>query len=189
MPSPTLEYYTNLWANCLVETDPASISVISYFYQQAVSHKEIYLTLERELGVPWPLIAGIHGRESSFNFRTCLHNGDPLGRKTTHVPQGRGPFTTWHDAATDALKLKNLNTIKHWPIEECLRQAELYNGLGYYKYHPGHRSPYLWSQTNQYSGGLYKSDGHFDPIARDHNCGIAAFMKKLIDRKEWQPQA
>ena len=42
-------------------------------------------------------------RESSCNFKTYLHNGDPLGKPTTHVPKGKN-FTKFTDAAVDALK-------------------------------------------------------------------------------------
>ena len=41
------------------------------------------------LGIPWWFIACVHMLESSFNFTTHLHNGDPLSSRTFRVPAGR----------------------------------------------------------------------------------------------------
>lgn len=53
--------------------------------------------------VPWEVIAVIHQRESSGNFNTYLGNGQALNKKTTIVPKGRGPFSSWEEGAIDAL--------------------------------------------------------------------------------------
>ena len=86
------------------------------------------------------MIGAIHFRESSLNFNTCLHNGDPLGQKTVRVPAGRPPgkdevFNTWEEAAIDALNMKGklgFNEITQTnQLEQVAGYAEKYNGFGY----------------------------------------------------------
>src|SRR6266850_5889304 len=65
--------------------------------------KDRYKAVEERTGVPWWFIAVVHEREASQKWNTQLGQGDPLNRVSTHVPKGRGPFSTWEDGAYDAL--------------------------------------------------------------------------------------
>ncbi len=131
----------------------------------------------------WVFIAVIHARESDMDFTTHLGQGDPLSRRTTHVPAGRGPFTgpdAFERGAVDALidcaphaALRN----KDWSISGMLTYLERYNGLGYAS--RGIPSPYLWAGTNQYSKGKYVRDGVFDPNAVDKQLGCSGLVLKI----------
>lgn len=143
-----------------------------------------YEVVSKATGVPWDVIGVIHYRESSNDFRGVLHNGQRIigtGRKTTLVPKGRGPFSTWEQAAIDALAdchpymAKN----KDWSIGTTLDKLEAYNGLGYRN--KGLPSPYLWAGTDQYQKGKYVADGKYDPNHVDQQLGVAAILMKLRD--------
>lgn len=151
------------------------------------ANRSRYEAVSDKTGVPWDVIAVIHYRESSNNFGGVLHNGEHIigtGRKTTLVPKGRGPFTTWEDAAIDALvncapyAARN----KDWSIGKTLDLLEAYNGLGYRK--KGLPSPYLWAGTDQYERGKYVADGKFDPNVVDKQLGTAALLICLRGKDE-----
>lgn len=132
---------------------------------------------EKGYDIPWEFIAVAHQRESNANFDTYLGNGQPLNKKTTIVPKGRGPFSSWEEGAIDALlnappyAAKN----KDWTIGGTLTKLEEYNGLGYAaKDLP---SPYLWAGTDQYTKGKYVRDGVYDPEHVDTQLGVAGLLR------------
>lgn len=126
---------------------------------------------------PWEFIAVAHQREASGNFNSYLGNGQPLNKKTTIVPKGRGPFGSWEEGAIDALvnapPKAALN--KDWTILGTLNKLEEYNGLGYRA--KGVPSPYLWAGTDQYVKGKYVADGVYDPNTVDTQLGTAGLLK------------
>lgn len=145
-----------------------------------------YEIVAKATGVPWDVIGVIHYREASGSFSGVLHNGQKIigtGKKTTLVPKGRGPFSTWEDAAIDALVIcppyaaKN----KDWSIAGTLDILERYNGLGYRN--KGLPSPYLWAGTDQYVKGKYVADGKYDPNHVDQQLGVAPILMKLRESK------
>jgi lysozyme family protein len=142
--------------------------------------KARYQAVEAQTGVPWPVVAVIHERESSQNFSTQLGQGDPLNRVSVHVPAGRGPFKTWEDGAYDALVNCSpyLAKRKDWSLAGVLIALELYNGLGYAN--KGVPSPYLWAGTDQYTSGKYVADGKYDPNKVDAQMGCAAMLMALM---------
>ena len=121
--------------------------------EQAVASREIYEDVGG--GIPWWFIAALHYREADCLFSTHLHNGDPLTRRTIHVPAGRplsgSPPFTWQESARDALQMSGLWGLTDWSVATALWQAERYNGFGYRT--RGAVSPYLWSGTSQYKSG------------------------------------
>jgi lysozyme family protein len=146
-----------------------------------------YEEVSSRTGVPWDVIGVIHYRESSGSFAGVLHNGQKIigtGRKTTIVPKGRGPFSSWEQAAVDALM--NCHPFagknKDWSIAGTLDLLERYNGLGYRK--KGLPSPYLWAGTDQYVKGKYVADGKYDPNHVDQQLGVAALLKKIRGDEE-----
>jgi lysozyme family protein len=146
------------------------------------ANRSRYELVSKATGVPWDVIGVIHYRESSNDFRGVLHNGQKIigtGKKTTLVPKGRGPFSTWEEAAIDALANchPHLAKNKDWSIGTTLDKLEAYNGLGYRK--KGLPSPYLWAGTDQYTAGKYVADGKFDPKHVDKQLGVAAILMKL----------
>jgi lysozyme family protein len=149
------------------------------------ANRSRYEFVSKTTGVPWDVIGVIHFRESSNDFRGVLHNGQKIigtGKKTTLVPKGRGPFSTWEEAAIDALVNchPHLARNKDWSISTTLDKLEAYNGLGYRN--KGLPSPYLWAGTDQYVKGKYVADGKFDPNHVDKQLGVAPILMKLRDQ-------
>jgi lysozyme family protein len=145
----------------------------------AASAKARYQTVSNTTKVPWFVIAVIHEREASQSWKANLAQGDPWNKVSIHVPKGRGPFTSWEDAAVDALT----NCAPHaaqwqdWAIGGSLTLLEEYNGLGYAA--RGVPSPYVWASTDQYVKGKYVADGHYDPNAVDQQMGCAALLSRM----------
>ena len=137
-----------------------------------------YEAAEKETGVPWFLIGVLHMRESGCSFSTYLGNGDPLDKVTTHVPAGRGPFSTWAEGAIDALKIDGLSSVKVWDLATILFYVERFNGFGYRN--KGLPSPYLWSFTNQYASGKYVADGRYSSSTVDTQPGCSAMLWQMI---------
>ncbi len=138
-------------------------------------------------GVPAPVISILHGRESGWNFRKHMHNGDPLTGRTYQVPAGRIPDKeppyTFEESAEDALYVvDHLDDVQWKTLGEALQAIERYNGLGYQRHHPNVPSPYLWAGTTVYLRGKYVRDGVFDRMAVDAQLGCAAILKRMEER-------
>ena len=168
--------------------------------KRLVAAKSHYQTVAAKTGVPWPIIAVIHERESSQSWNGSLAQGDPWNRVSVHKPAGRGPFSSWEEAAIDALVNCRPYAArwKDWSAGGALTLLEQYNGLGYasgpvikqngvvVRRFPPQPSPYIWSGTDQYRSGKYVSDGVYDPDTVDKQLGCAglliAMMKLLHPR-------
>lgn len=165
------------WGNCHIPADkgPAFAAVANRL--TAPEAKARYQSVEKTTGVPWWFIAVVHEREASQRWNTQLGQGDPLNKKSTHVPKGRGPFNTWEEGAIDALVncAPYASKNKDWTPGGALAMLEKYNGLGYAN--KGLPSPYVWAGTDQYVKGKYTSDGVFDPDAVDQQLGCAGLLK------------
>lgn len=172
--------YAALWDSA--EITEAKARDVAATARRVLSGKERYKVVEAETGVPWFVVGLIHARESTCDFSTHLHNGDPLTRRTYHVPAGRPragqPPFSWEFSAKDALQLDGLTNVKRWTVERVAYELEKFNGWGYRGRCP---SPYLWSGTNHYAGGKYVSDGKFSAAARDQQSGTLAVLKKMVE--------
>lgn len=146
----------------------------------APAAKARYLTVAARTGVPWFVIALIHEREASQNWQTQLGQGDPLNRKSVHVPAGRGPFKTWEDGAVDALVNCGPYAARwrDWSPGGTMTLLEQYNGLGYAS--RGRPSPYVWAGTNEYVSGKYVRDGVYDPNTIDTQPGCAGLLLAMM---------
>ena len=141
-----------------------------------------YQPIADAVGCPWWVPALIHNQECGSDvglFKACLHNGERIigtSKKTTIVPIGKGPFTSFVEAGIDALKSdKNFSSVTD--IGSALLAFEKYNGLGYRNHNVS--TPYLWAMTDQYIKGHYVGDHNFDPNAVSKNFGIVSVMKCL----------
>lgn len=151
-----------------------------------IAHKDRYKIVETATGVPWHVVACIHGMESNFDFSTHLHNGDSLQDYTYHVPAGRPhvghpPPFRWTESAVDALKIEGFENIIEWDVANTLFSLEKYNGWGY-RAHPGHVSQYLWSGTSEATSGKFVSDGVWRSNAASDQIGCVAMWKELEKR-------
>lgn len=149
------------------------LSRVKDIYQK---NKSKYDKVAEATGVPAELICAIHYREGGCNFGTYLHNGDPLGQPTTHVPRGKN-FSDWTSAAIDAINSQKHSNVSKGNIDSQLDYAERYNGLGYRR--RGKASPYVWAGTSNYSGGMYVRDGVYSDSAVDKRVGVAAILQTL----------
>lgn len=171
--SPDWNY---LWDTCKIDAN--RVTEVEKVCNTILNNKIKYLAVEAKTKVPWYLVAALHYREASLNFRTCLHNGDSLPGPTRHVPKGRGPFSSWEEASIDALTFDGLSKVNFDSVYTCLIHAEKYNGMGYRK--KGEYTPYVWAGTNHSDEtGKYTSDGKFSSSAREEQLGVAAIFKGL----------
>lgn len=152
--------------------------------KRILAGKSRYEAVAKVIGCPWWFVGAIHHMEASNDFNKHIHNGDPLSKKTTHVPAGRpagNPPWTWEESAIDAFSVcMHFDKWHDWSIAGALWQFERMNGLGYRQYHPSVKSPYLWSLSSCYTKGKYSSDGHFDPNLVSQQLGVAVVLKELF---------
>jgi lysozyme family protein len=167
-PAETAAGYRKLWASATVL--PGKHAAAANIAAKIIANRAPYEAVEKKTRVPWFMVG-------------VLHNGEKIigsGRKTTLVPAGRGPFSTWEAAAIDALTMPphSLDRVPAWTIERILYEIEKYNGWGYLG---KCNSPYLWSWTNEYSGGKYVADHVFSRTAFDVQAGCVAILKALAE--------
>jgi lysozyme family protein len=177
----TARGYVNLWRR--MEILPEKRAAVQQIARRLIANRPRYEAVRAGTGVPWHWIAVTHQMESGGNFKTHLHNGDPLSRRTTHVPAGRplagSPPFAWEQSAKDALQLKRLDRITEWSIPRMLYEFERYNGWGYLS--KGINTPYLWSYSTLYGRGKYVADGKYDAKAVSSQCGAAVLLNTLLD--------
>jgi lysozyme family protein len=159
---------------------PEHVKEITQCAVFACDYKSRYLSVAARVRAHWAHIAVIHRRESDPDrdgnprFDTYLGNGQPLNRKTTIEPIGRGPFATFEDGAIDAWHVDALDSVSDWRLEKMLYYAEVINGGGYSR--RGLPSPYLWSLTNIQKPGKYVADGKFKSHIWDKQPGCAPVL-------------
>jgi lysozyme family protein len=183
--SPTVPSYGNFWKEAAKWWDMMErnkLSMAQSVAKKILSNKARYQNVESKTGVPWYWIGPTHFRESDCDFSTQLAQGDPLGKKSTHVPKGQGPYfgpDAWDRAALIALETDKLNQVKDWRLEKLFYWWESYNGWGY-RLH-GTPSAYVWAGTNIYTAGFYVADGHWSATARDSRVGCVPVLKCLVE--------
>jgi lysozyme family protein len=183
--------YEDSWQDC--QYDESYVSDIRQAAEQMLLNKSRYQKVSGITGVPWYVIAVIHSMESDCDFKTHLHNGDPLSHRTFHEPKGRPtrgtPPFSWEDSAVDSLEFDRALGIKFWNLETLFWFLEGFNGWGYREGEgrntiPPCRSPYIYSGTTYYKSGKYIADGFFDRNAISKQVGCLALLKELDLRGE-----
>jgi lysozyme family protein len=175
-------------ARYLGATNPNLSSTQAYEMKQFVNNyntnKARYEAVSAKTDMPPELIAALHWRESSGNFGTYLHQGDPLGRPAVHIPNKIPVFHDWESAAVHALAQKgNIQQklgITRDSISDSAAMAtfsEYYNGKGYFN--KNQPSPYVFSGTSTYNSGKYVADGKYDPNAVDKQLGVVSMISSL----------
>jgi lysozyme family protein len=175
-------------ANASDDLTPRQEKDMEQFIKNWESHKARYEKVAETAGVPAKLIASLHWRESTGDFGTYLHQGDPLGKQAVNEPANIPIFKQWEPAAEHALDMKK-GIRDAYKIDEnttdeaaLASYAERYNGLGYFN-HRAMASPYVYSGTDQYKKGKYVGDGDWDPNHKDGQLGVLAMLRR-IDRHE-----
>ncbi len=193
--APSFEHLRDEYTALLGEMEirRQKLRTVDRIIDSIVANKNRYLEVERRVGVPWFVVATIHNLEGSLNFRTHLHNGDPLSARTTHVPRGRpvsgNPPFTWEESATDALTFDGLASNHDWSIQKIAYLLEGFNGWGYRLYHPSVKTPYLWSYSTLYERGKYAADGRWSPTFVSDQCGGMVLLHRLAERDATVGQA
>ncbi|WP_299868004.1 D-Ala-D-Ala carboxypeptidase family metallohydrolase [uncultured Roseobacter sp.] len=160
---------------------PSHLPKVRKMAQTAFDNRARYQSIGTPLGIPWWFIAGLHQMESTYNFEAHLHNGDPLGARTSRVPGGKpdtgAPPFTFEESATDALRLKGFDQETDWSLPRALFRFERYNGFGYRSRRVP--SPYLWGFSTIYRRGKFIADHVFDANAVTQQCGVGALLRQL----------
>lgn len=184
MPTTTPEVleptYHKEWdaAHVLPKWQPSAKSVAAKIF----ANKAVYQKITAKIGVPYWWVGPVHNRESDLDFKTHLHNGDPLTARTVHVPAGRpatgSPPFEFFASAIDALTMAphKLDQVKRWSVERGCYEWEKYNGFGYLSHGP---SPYVWSGTDQYDHGKFVADGRYVDSVVDKQIGTVAIVREL----------
>lgn len=165
---------------------------LQVFQRTWAEHRDRYEAVAAKTGVPAILVATIHYRESSMNFGTYLHQGDPLGRPAVNHPSNIPVFHDWEEAAIHALNLKKGVRDSLGMTEETTdpvamgTYAEAYNGLGYH--YRGLTSPYVYAGSDQYRGGRFVADGQFDPSSWDRRLGVLTIAQQVGESGEINAQ-
>ncbi len=175
--------YENLFNGCRIR--PERLNEVESIIAKLQANKSRYQNVGGGLGIPWFFVAAIHNMESSLSFAKHLHNGDPLTRRTIHIPKGRpkkgSPPFAWEESAEDALTMRGLGAQTDWSLAGTLYQLEGYNGWGYRLYHSHVLSPYLWSFSNHYTSGKYTADGTWSDVAVSRQCGAAVLLRRMAE--------
>ena len=174
--------YVSLFNSCVI-SDAHRAQVTWYVNKLTdTTYDKSYDTVEDAVCIPWYFVGIIHAMEASFNFDAHLHNGDPLDKKTVHVPAGRPlvwlPPTDWPSSAEDALTIEGFANQTDWSLARTLYRMEAYNGFGSRR--KGINTPYLWAFSNHYTKGKYVADGKWNPDYVSTQCGGAVMLKALI---------
>lgn len=180
---PYRDEYQRLFDTCIIK--PNKYPEIDGYINRMSANRNSYDAVSKKTNVPWNFIAITHCMEGSLNFKTHLHNGDPLTARTVHVPAGRplagNPPFSWEESAVDALTIEGFTIWTDWTVPGILYCFERFNGFGYRRH--GINSPYLWSYSNHYTKGKYSSDGHFDPDAVSKQCGAAVILRRMSEKQ------
>jgi len=183
-PSPS--EYRKLFNTMVLMNDRHDI--VNTLTKRIVAGRIHYEAVSEKTGIPWFFIGILHQLESGGKFDKHLHNGDPLNARTKHIPSGRpkkgNPPFTWEESAVDALRLRHLDKVSRWTLEEILYQFEKYNGMGYYRYHSEVKSPYLWGGSNHYTKGDYMNDGRWSDEEESRKIGAAVLLKFLLSAED-----
>lgn len=173
--------------NAKSDLTPTQEAAMKQFVSNWEENKARYEAVAAKAGVPAKLIASLHWRESTADFGTYLHQGDPLGKKAVNEPNDIPIFKEWEPAAEHALGQKS-GIADAFKIDEntqdeaaLMSYAERYNGLGYFN--KGVPSPYTMSGTDQYKKGKYTRDRYYDPNVKDQQLGVLAMMRAIDGRE------
>jgi lysozyme family protein len=175
-------YYQTLYRT--MEILPQYQDTVAWYKQVAMKQKSLYTRASAyvenliKLKVPWQVIATIHAMEASFDPSRQLLNGEKWNKKTTIVPKGKGPWSSFEASCVDAFRESHWKGVDFTSIESLLRASERYNGIGYQKRCKA--SPYIWSFSNHGLGsGKYIADGKYSPTAVSKQAGVSVILKAL----------
>ena len=168
-----------------VELSSFQMTEVQYFVSNWEKNRRRYERVAAQTNMPAELIAALHWRESSGNFNTYLHQGDPLGKPAVNWPNNIPVFHKWEDAAIHALGMKE-NFQEDLGVSADTTDAALmglyaegFNGFGYRKTRDKVNTPYVYSGTSAYSKGKFVSDGYFSKSTVDQQVGVLPLLGSI----------
>jgi peptidoglycan LD-endopeptidase CwlK len=175
--------YNSLLQTCEIRAD--KLTEVQDICDTVLANKPRYEAIATATSVPWFMVAAIHSLEGSLNFKTHLHNGDPLTARTVNEPAGRpkngSPPFTFEESAIDALAFDKVAVNLEPTFAGICFKLEGFNGFRSREL--GIHTPYLWSFSNHYTKGKFVRDGVFDPDAVSKQCGSAVILLRLLEMK------
>ncbi|HEY9727152.1 MAG TPA: hypothetical protein V6D50_11955, partial [Chroococcales cyanobacterium] len=194
--------YEQLFANCKIRRN--WVERIGQVTQTILTNRDRYDRVAKVVNplMPWYVVGLLHSLETNFDWRSHLHNGDPLTNRTVRYPPGRPqkePFNgwaigyTWEESVVDALCSMGFDRAKQWDLPGgILWHLECYNGMQYRA--SGLYSPYLWSGTNWYHKGKYESATQYNPEFVFERVGAATvlfymYYRNLLSQEQTQAVA
>lgn len=173
--------YNNLFSRMVIRPQRLAGAIVTA--QRLLSNRSRYEAIAKQVGCPWWLVAVIHELEGGGNFSRHLHNGDPLSRRTVHVPAGRptsgNPPFTFEYSAVDALRGHGVHLIRDWSTARALYFLEGFNGWAYFG---KINTPYLWSFSTHYkSGKITRDHGPIEMGTVSQQCGAAVLIRCIFD--------
>ena len=162
---------------------PECERVLQVTCERLLHDKPVYRQVFEATGVPIAALMALAEREMSGNLHCYLGNGQPLNRRTTIVPKGRGPFPSFVAGALDALHLDGLDQVaglpEGWTLPRFAYESETWNGWGYRSH--GIPSPYIFGGTTAQRPGKYIRDGVYSSTLMDPQLGTLAIVEKLFE--------
>jgi lysozyme family protein len=175
--------YNSLLQTCEIRAD--KLTEVQDICDTILANKPRYEAIATATSVPWFMVAAIHSLEGGLNFKTHLHNGDPLTARTVNEPAGRpqngSPPFTFEESAIDALAFDKVAVNIEPTFAGICFKLEGFNGFRSREL--GIHTPYLWSFSNHYTKGKFVRDGVFDPDAVSKQCGSAVILLRLLGMK------
>lgn len=174
------KYYADLWNSMVVLPDWQDD--VERAIARMEKCKDMYISVARKTNIAWGFFACTHWLEASCDPDRQILNGQRYDRVTTIVPEGKGPFKSWEDAALYGVQWHGLEPNDLDTLQELLRHLEAWNGFGYRNL--GVNSPYLWSGTQHGVGvGKYIRDHVYDRNAVSGQVGCAPLLKALWEKQ------
>lgn len=177
------EDYQQRFQSCVI--DPARVSQVDAIVAHLQVERFRYQRVGDGLGIPWFVVGILHYLEHRGDFRVHLHNGDPLGQRTTHQPADRplsgSPPFSWEASAVDACQYWLLDRWSDWSLGGILFKLEGLHGWQYRLRQPPLASPYLWSFCNHYQQGKFVGADLWNDSATVDYCGGAVILRRLAE--------
>ena len=176
-------------SNLSIQLTHAQMTDVERFIQNWNKNRSRYKKVASKTNMPAELIAAIHWRESSGNFSTYLHQGDPLGRPAINWPNNIPVFHKWEDSAVHALGMKehfqeDLGVTSDTTDAALMGlYAEGFNGFGYRKTRDKVNTPYAYSGTSAYTKGKFVYDGSYSNKTVDKQVGVIPLLGAIDGAK------
>lgn len=168
------------------KVDPSREREVEIVCEHLLNDRDLYGEVSAKTAVPIAVLMALAEREMTGNTYCYLGNGQPLNRRTTIVPIGRGPWNEPHPdnfiaGCVDALHLDGLDQYAQeygWSLPLLGYASENWNGWGYRA--RGIPSPYFVGATTAQRPGKFIRDHVYSPTMMDPQIGTLAIVEELV---------